>query len=115
MIRALHIPILLALASSPAALAQGGPRDPWSNGFRPAPFHRIAESVTDRYEGRLLAAETRPPRPNERALGAQLVYQFRLLTPDRQVLDIRVDARDGRFLDVAGRGQIAARRRPPGN
>ncbi|WP_374303195.1 PepSY domain-containing protein [Paracoccus sp. (in: a-proteobacteria)] len=48
--------------------------------------------------------------PAERDLGAELVYQFRLLTPQRNLLDIRIDARTGRFLSVAGRGQLAARK-----
>lgn len=80
--------------------------------FRPLPFHELAAAVSDRYEGRLLAANIRPPLPDERDLGAELVYQFRLLTPQRNLLDIRVDARDGRFLSVTGRGQISARRPP---
>ncbi|WP_265499900.1 PepSY domain-containing protein [Paracoccus beibuensis] len=105
--------ILLTLMLSPLALAQPAPPpDPWARSFRPLPFHQLAEGVTDRYLGRLLAAETRPARLHERTLGAELVYQFRLLTPARHVLDISVDARDGRFLDVVGRGQIQARRPP---
>ncbi|MFN3526762.1 MAG: PepSY domain-containing protein [Paracoccus sp. (in: a-proteobacteria)] len=114
------MPILIALtlALPVAAGAQGMPppdpeaeTEPWSEGFRPLPFHRIAEAASARYQGRLVAAETRPPRPVERELGAQLVYEFRLLTPAQNLLVIRMDARDGRFLDVAGRGQIEARRR----
>lgn len=38
------------------------------------------------------------------------MYQFRLLTPQRNLLDIRMDARTGRFLSVSGRGQVQARR-----
>ncbi|MEE2860400.1 MAG: PepSY domain-containing protein [Paracoccus sp. (in: a-proteobacteria)] len=108
MIRPFHLAILLMLAMPPAALAQAV--DPWQGTFRPLPLHQLAERVNDRYQGRLLAAEARPARPQERSLGAEMVYQFRLLTPARHVLDIRLDARDGRFLDVAGRGQTAARR-----
>lgn len=85
--------------------------DAWAEGFRPQPFHHIAEAAVARYQGRIIGAETRPPHPHERDLGAELVYEFRLLTPARNLLVIRMDARDGRFLDVAGRGQIAARRR----
>lgn len=105
-----------------AALAQGqidpqiDPQaDPWATSFRPLPFHRMAEAVGARYAGRLVAAETRPPHPSERALGVELVYAFRLLTPERNLLDIRLDARTGRFLDVSGRGQIEARRAAPGD
>lgn len=78
--------------------------------FRPLPLHQVAELVADRYAGRLIAADTRPPRPEERDLGAELVYRFRLVTPQQNLLDIRIDARTGRFLSVSGRGQLAARR-----
>ncbi|WP_207102183.1 PepSY domain-containing protein [Paracoccus shandongensis] len=78
--------------------------------FSPLPLHQVAAQVAERYAGRLLAADTRPPRPEERDLGAELVYQFRLVTPQRDLLDIRIDARTGRFLSVSGRGQLAARR-----
>jgi hypothetical protein len=110
------LPILIALtlALPVAADAQGvlppAPETEWAEGFRPLPFHRVAEAAAARYQGRLVAAETRPPRPDERELGAELVYEIRLLTPKRNLLVIRMDARDGRFLDVAGRGQIEARR-----
>ena len=77
--------------------------------FRPLPLHQVAAAVSERYAGRLLAADTRAPRPEERDLGAELVYQFRLVTPQRNLLDIRIDARTGRFLSVSGRGQLAAR------
>lgn len=77
--------------------------------FQPLPLHSVAEAVGARYQGRLVAAETRPPRPFEQDLGAELVYEFRLLTPARNMLVLRLDARTGRFLDVAGRGQIEAR------
>ena len=77
--------------------------------FSPLPLHRIAAAVSQRYSGRILAADTRAPRPEERDLGADLIYQFRLVTPQRNLLDIRIDARTGRFLSVSGRGQLAAR------
>lgn len=102
---------LILAALSPAALplaAQEPP--PIFDEFRPLPLHEIARRVSDRYVGRLIAAEARPPLPHERELGAALVYEFRLVTPRRQMLQIRVDARDGRFLEVAGRGQIEALR-----
>ncbi|WP_147457580.1 PepSY domain-containing protein [Paracoccus alkanivorans] len=79
--------------------------------FRPQPLHRIAEAVTDRYEGRIIAAEVRPPLPRERLAGVQLIYEIRLITPQRNLLNIRLDARTGRFLEIAGRGQIEARKR----
>lgn len=78
--------------------------------FSPKPFHELAQRVTDRYEGRLIAVRMMPPTPHERELGAALVYEFRLLTPHRNLLVIRLDARTGRFLEVAGRGQLQALR-----
>ncbi|ODT59529.1 MULTISPECIES: hypothetical protein [Paracoccus] len=114
-------PLILALAlmAPLAAVPQPAPdqatrdleADPWATSFQPQPFHLMAEAVTDRYAGRLVAAETRPPHPAERALGVELVYEFRLLTTTRSILNIRLDARTGRFLEVAGRGQLEARRR----
>lgn len=100
--------LALFLLSCAPALAQDSA--PAISQFQPLPFHELAAAVSERYEGRLLAANIRPPLPEERELGAELVYQFRLLTPQRNLLDIRVDARDGRFLSVTGRGQLAARK-----
>jgi len=103
--------LVLALMAPLAALPQPAPPpDPWATSFQPQPFHRMAEAVTARYQGRLVAAETRPPLPHERAAGVELIYEFRLVTPQRNILNIRVDARTGRFLEVAGRGQLEARR-----
>lgn len=56
--------------------------------FSPKPFHELAQRVTDRYEGRLIAVRMMPPTPHERELGAALVYEFRLLTPHRNLLVI---------------------------
>lgn len=78
--------------------------------FRPLPFRELTKQVTERYAGRIIAAGIRPPDPKERDLGVELIYEFRLLTPDRNLLNIRLDARTGQFLEVAGRGQIAARK-----
>lgn len=117
---ALSIAVLLPAAPAPAQDAPQGAHatppteapaaDPWGTGFRPLPLHQIARRVDARYEGRLLAAQMRPPRPPERDAGVQLVYELRLLTPQRNILNIRLDARTGRFLEVAGRGQLQARR-----
>lgn len=115
---ALILAALMALAAAPVAAQSDGAQadaaqaegDPWAEGFRPLPLHQLAERVSGRYAGRLVAAETRPPTPSERDLGAELVYEFRLVTPDRNILNIRLDARTGRFLDVAGQGQLQARR-----
>lgn len=114
-----HLPRLLlilslsALHALPAALAQqpapDAGADPVIDSFRPLPFHDLAARVGARYAGRMIAAQSSPPTEAERAAGARLVYEFRLMTPQRHLLNIRLDARDGRFLSVAGRGQIAAR------
>ncbi|SNR45696.1 hypothetical protein EYF88_07985 [Paracoccus sediminis] len=102
--------VLFLLACAPAQAQDGTPRDPIQQ-FSPLPLHEVAASVSERYDGRLLAADTRPPLPHERHFGTELVYRFRLLTPQQNLLDIRIDARNGRFLSVSGRGQLAARRR----
>lgn len=78
--------------------------------FRPMPFHELAERVTDRYRGRLVSAQAQRPTPAERDLGAELVFELRLVTPERNLLRIRMDARSGRFLEIAGRGQLQAQR-----
>lgn len=76
--------------------------------FRPLPLHRAAQIVAERYRGRLIAARLSPSTPHEQDLGVDLAYELRLLTPDRNLLMIRLDARTGRFLEVAGIGQIEA-------
>ena len=79
--------------------------------FRPLPLSEAAGLISERYHGRLLAASIALPLPHERKLGAELVEEFRLLTPARNLLVIRLDARTGRFLEVAGVGQIEALKR----
>lgn len=105
--------ILFFLTPPLLAPAQQAPLDDRGQliqAFRPLPFRELSRKVTERYAGRIIAAGTRPPHPKERDLGADLIYEFRLITPERHVLNIRLDARTGRFLEVAGRGQIAARK-----
>lgn len=124
MLRSAALALLLALPTALSGLAQDmpppGPLPDPLNGevpvihaFRPLPFHDVAKEVSARYQGQLLAAATRPPRPDEREAGVQLVYEFRVVTPQRNLLSIRVDAQDGRFLEIAGHGQIEARRPVP--
>lgn len=96
---------LMILCAAPA-LGQGLPQD-----FRPLPLHEAAKFVGQRYHGRLIAARLAQPTPHERSLGVELVEELRLLTPSRNLLLIRLDARGGRFLDVAGVGQIEALKR----
>lgn len=106
-------PILVSLLMMPV-LAAGqdiAPRpEATINAFRPLPLHEIAESVSARYRGRIIAADIRPPHPFERQLGAELIYEIRLITPQNNLLNIRLDARTGRFMEIAGRGQIEARK-----
>ena len=77
--------------------------------FRPLPLHEAEAIVTARYQGRLIGARLDGPRPRERGLGVELVEELRLLTATGHVLMIRLDARDGRFLEIAGLGQTEAR------
>ncbi|WP_230382907.1 PepSY domain-containing protein [Paracoccus shanxieyensis] len=83
------------------------PTDP---GFRVIPLHEAAKIARKRFRGRLIAAQLSPPDPAERARGVELVHELRLLTPERDVLLIRLDARTGAFLEVAGAGLVKARR-----
>lgn len=108
--------LLLCLLPCAPAVGQDLPREmppAVIDQFSPLPLHEAAAAIAARYEGRLVAADMRPPRPEERDLGAELVYRFRLVTPQRNLLDIRIDARTGRFLSVTGRGQLAARKPVP--
>ena len=79
--------------------------------FRPLPLHEAARIVTQRYHGRLIGARMTLANPHERSLGALLVEELRLLTPEQNLLVIRLDARTGRFLEVAGIGQTEALKR----
>ena len=99
-----------ALAAAPPATAQDFPPAPLAGDFRPLPLHEAADIVADRYRGRLIAARLVPPNPHEQGLGVDLVREMRLLTPQGNLLAIRLDARDGRFLEVAGIGQTEARK-----
>lgn len=101
-------PILFALFILTALPASG--QEP-ARDFRPLPLNEAARIVAERYQGRLIAARLAPPTPHERGLGVELVEELRLLTPTRNLLMIRLDARDGRFLDIAGIGQIEALRK----
>ena len=96
---AIALPILLALSLAQIGLAED---------FRPLPLPQAVEIVQTRYQGRLIGAKLTGPHAHERALGVALVEELRLLTPQGNVLRIRLDARDGRFLEIAGVGQIKA-------
>lgn len=123
-VRLLALP-LIALLALPAA---GQPRDHDRDPPRPEelapefhdmelpasqilPLKQAFRIVERRFRGRLIAARLVPPLPQERARGVVLVHQMRLLTPARDVLVIRLDARTGAFLEVAGAGLTEARRK----
>ncbi len=76
------------------------------------PRHKAVRRAQARFDGRVLAIDLVPARPAERAQGTNLIYRLRLLTPARAVLDIRMDAVSGRFVEVAGTDLTAARQKP---
>lgn len=80
------------------------------SGFDVLPLGRAHDLVQSRFYGRLIAARLTGPSSREHERGAELVYEMRLLTPRRDVLIIRLDARSGEFLEVAGAGLTQARR-----
>ena len=93
--------LLLALASPLAAEPAG--RDALM------PLHEAVKIVAQRFDGRLLAARVDKPRPYEFALGAEAVQQLTLLSPQGNILLIRLDGVTGKVLEVRGRGLTAAR------
>ncbi|WBU57753.1 PepSY domain-containing protein [Paracoccus sediminicola] len=96
--------IVLTWLALSLPLAAEPPRQPL-----PLPLHDVVTIIAARYEGRLLAARLDPPDPFEYALGTDLVHELTLISPQRNVIRIRLDAMTGRVLDVRGRGLIAAR------
>lgn len=93
--------LLLALASPLAAQPPGGETL--------MPLHEVMKIVAQRFDGRLLAARVDKPRPYEFALGAEVVQQLTLLSPQGNILLIRLDGVTGKVLEVRGRGLTAAR------
>lgn len=79
-------------------------------GFDVLSLSHAAALVKERFYGKLIAARLVPPFPHERQSGVELVHELRLLTPERDVLILRLDARTGAFLEVAGTGITAARK-----
>ena len=79
--------------------------------FDVLPMHRAVREVGQRFDGRVIGMTLLPPRGPEAERGVELVYGFRLLTRGRDVIEIRMDARTGRFLDVRGNDLASARRR----
>lgn len=73
------------------------------------PLHEVVKIVTERFQGRLLAARFDRPQPYEFALGADSIQELVLLSPQGNILRLRLDAETGRILDVRGRGLTQAR------
>ena len=69
------------------------------------PMHRAVRLATRRFDGKVLNIALLP-QPGE---DSPLIYRIRILTPSRDVLDIRMDALTGRFLEVRGADLGAAR------
>lgn len=69
------------------------------------PMHRAARLAARRFEGKVLDIALLPQRDDD----SPLVYRIRILTPRRDVVDIRMDAVTGRFLEVRGADLGAAR------
>lgn len=80
-------------------------------GFRVISLQEASRIAAERFRGRLIAARLDRPSMQEHARGVDLVHELRLLTKTRNVLLIRLDARTGAFLEVAGEGLTEARRR----
>ena len=74
------------------------------------PMHVAVLRAQERFAGRVLDIAAAPPTPSEQAAGIALVYRLRMVTPRHDVLDIRMDARSGRFVEVRGADLGAARR-----
>lgn len=76
------------------------------------PMHKAVRLATRRFAARVLDIALEPAIPAEQAAGVDLVYRLRMVTHSRDVLDIRMDALSGRFIDVRGADLSAARRAP---
>ena len=66
------------------------------------PMIEVVRLAARRFHGKPLDVTLVAPRPDEAAAGVTLVYRVRMLTRSRDVLDIRMDALDGRFLELSG-------------
>lgn len=88
----------------PAALMADPPAVP-----KLLPLHEVVKIVSDRFKGRLLAARIDQPEPYEFALGADSIQELVLLSPQGNIIRLRLDGATGRILDVRGRGLTQAR------
>lgn len=75
------------------------------------PMHKAVRLVMRRFHGKVLDIALVPAPPPD-AGRHPLVYHIRILTDDRDVLDIRMDALTGQFLELRGEGITDARRTP---
>lgn len=112
MLRAIILSVLLAtgLAFGAAGDPPRHPRPPlpqWAQDVMPLP--RAVEIVSAHVRGELLRADLVLPEPLEFALGVNVVHELRILTDDRNLLLVRMDAQTGEILEIIGRGLSAAR------
>lgn len=94
---------LVLLMVSTAALAQPGTAP------KLLPLHELVKIIGERFQGRLLRARIDSPAPFEFALGADAVQELTLISPQGNIIIIRIDGASGRVLDVRGRGLTQAR------
>lgn len=73
------------------------------------PMHQAVRLALRRFEGKVLDIALMPGAPGAADTHA-LIYRIRILTRSRDVLDIRMDAFTGRFLELRGADIGAARR-----
>lgn len=76
------------------------------------PMHRAVQLATRRFDGKPLDIALVAPTAEDSAAGAVLVYRLRMLTRSRDVVEIRMDALDGRFLELRGADLGKVRRAP---
>ena len=69
------------------------------------PMHRAARLAVRRFDGKVLDIALLSQRDNN----SPLIYRIRILMGRRDVVDIRMDALTGRFLEVRGADLGAAR------
>lgn len=69
------------------------------------PMHQAVRQAIRRFDGKVLDIALVPQRGGN----SPLIYRIRILTRSRDVVDIRMDALTGRFLEVRGADLRAAR------
>lgn len=87
MLRLVVPTLIAALLTSGAALAQPAV---------PTTLEQAVAKARERFNGRVLAAETQPQ-------AGRRIHVIRILTPDGRVKNLRVDAATGRFEEPASR------------